>query len=73
MMSYGDHSERAWHLDDEATEPIVRRAVESGRSGNGPWLRSSGFLQHMRTTKRVHALTFACSVAPGVTSGSDTA
>jgi 1-deoxyxylulose-5-phosphate synthase len=30
MMSYGDGSSRAWHLDESAAEPIVRRAVEAG-------------------------------------------
>jgi aryl-alcohol dehydrogenase-like predicted oxidoreductase len=30
MMSYGDATERAWHLDEEAAEPIVRQAAESG-------------------------------------------
>ncbi len=30
MMSYGDRSERQWHLDEWEAEPIVRRAVESG-------------------------------------------
>jgi aryl-alcohol dehydrogenase-like predicted oxidoreductase len=30
MMSYGDPNERAWHLEEDAAEPIVRRAVESG-------------------------------------------
>ena len=30
MMSYGDASSRAWHLDESAAEPIVRRAVEAG-------------------------------------------
>ena len=30
MMSYGDHSRRAWHLTEEQAEPIVRHAVESG-------------------------------------------
>jgi aryl-alcohol dehydrogenase-like predicted oxidoreductase len=30
MMSYGDRTTRDWHLDEEAAEPIVRRAVESG-------------------------------------------
>jgi aryl-alcohol dehydrogenase-like predicted oxidoreductase len=30
MMSYGKHPERAWTIDDEAAEPIVRRAVEGG-------------------------------------------
>ena len=30
MMSYGRHEERAWALDEQAAEPIVRRAVESG-------------------------------------------
>jgi 1-deoxyxylulose-5-phosphate synthase len=30
MMSYGAHEERPWALDEEAAEPIVRRAVESG-------------------------------------------
>jgi 1-deoxyxylulose-5-phosphate synthase len=30
MMSYGDRSEREWHLDEDAAEPIVRRAVEAG-------------------------------------------
>jgi aryl-alcohol dehydrogenase-like predicted oxidoreductase len=30
MMSYGDTTERKWHLDEEAAEPIVRRAAESG-------------------------------------------
>jgi len=30
MMSYGDQSERGWHLSEEEAEPIVRRAVEAG-------------------------------------------
>jgi aryl-alcohol dehydrogenase-like predicted oxidoreductase len=30
MMSYGNDSERAWVLDEQATEPIVRAAVEGG-------------------------------------------
>jgi aryl-alcohol dehydrogenase-like predicted oxidoreductase len=30
MMSYGDTAERKWHLHEEAAEPIVRRAAESG-------------------------------------------
>lgn len=30
MMSYGDTAERAWHLDENAAEPIVARAVEAG-------------------------------------------
>ncbi|MGI8329175.1 aldo/keto reductase [Actinomadura scrupuli] len=30
MMSYGDPASRAWHLDQDAAEPIVRRAAESG-------------------------------------------
>jgi aryl-alcohol dehydrogenase-like predicted oxidoreductase len=30
MMSYGRHEERAWAIDEQAAEPIVRRAVESG-------------------------------------------
>jgi 1-deoxyxylulose-5-phosphate synthase len=30
MMSYGDPASRAWFLDEEAAEPIVTRAVESG-------------------------------------------
>jgi len=30
MMSYGDPQVRAWHLDEEAAEPIVRRAVDAG-------------------------------------------
>jgi 1-deoxyxylulose-5-phosphate synthase len=30
MMSYGDTSRRAWHLDLDAARPIVRRAVEAG-------------------------------------------
>ncbi len=30
MMSYGNDSDRAWVLDEEATEPIVRRAIEGG-------------------------------------------
>jgi 1-deoxyxylulose-5-phosphate synthase len=30
MMSYGNDSERAWVLDEDATEPFVRRAVEAG-------------------------------------------
>jgi 1-deoxyxylulose-5-phosphate synthase len=30
MMSYGPHEERPWALVEEAAEPIVRRAVESG-------------------------------------------
>jgi aryl-alcohol dehydrogenase-like predicted oxidoreductase len=30
MMSYGRHESRPWALDEEAAEPIVRRAVEGG-------------------------------------------
>jgi aryl-alcohol dehydrogenase-like predicted oxidoreductase len=30
MMSFGDTSRRAWVLDEQAAEPIVRRAVEGG-------------------------------------------
>lgn len=30
MMSYGNTSERTWHLDANQAEPIVRRAVEAG-------------------------------------------
>jgi aryl-alcohol dehydrogenase-like predicted oxidoreductase len=30
MMSYGDDTERPWHLGLEEAEPIVRRAVEAG-------------------------------------------
>ncbi|MGZ3499540.1 MAG: aldo/keto reductase [Vulcanimicrobiaceae bacterium] len=30
MMSYGGREERAWHLDQEDAEPIVRRAVDAG-------------------------------------------
>src|SRR3954467_119275 len=30
MMSFGKHESREWALDEAATEPIVRRAVEGG-------------------------------------------
>jgi hypothetical protein len=30
MMSYGDTSRRAWHLDADAAEPIVAAAAEAG-------------------------------------------
>jgi aryl-alcohol dehydrogenase-like predicted oxidoreductase len=30
MMSYGDQTERAWHLEEAAAEQVVRRAVELG-------------------------------------------
>jgi 1-deoxyxylulose-5-phosphate synthase len=30
MMSYGNDSDRAWVLDEDGTEPIVRAAVEGG-------------------------------------------
>jgi 1-deoxyxylulose-5-phosphate synthase len=30
MMSYGDLTERKWHLTEEDAEPIARRAVEAG-------------------------------------------
>ena len=30
MMGYGKHESRAWALDEEAAEPIVRRAVDAG-------------------------------------------
>jgi 1-deoxyxylulose-5-phosphate synthase len=30
MMSYGNDSDRQWALDEEAAEPIIRRAVEGG-------------------------------------------
>ena len=30
MMSYGDTATRAWHLGEDAAEPVVARAVEAG-------------------------------------------
>jgi aryl-alcohol dehydrogenase-like predicted oxidoreductase len=30
MMSYGHRAERAWHLDEQDAEPIVRRAADAG-------------------------------------------
>ncbi|MBO0810391.1 MAG: aldo/keto reductase [Actinobacteria bacterium] len=30
MMSYGNRTQRAWHLGEQEAEPIVRRAVEAG-------------------------------------------
>jgi aryl-alcohol dehydrogenase-like predicted oxidoreductase len=30
MMSFGDTSERQWHLSEDAAEPIVRQAVDAG-------------------------------------------
>ncbi|HEY2950888.1 MAG TPA: aldo/keto reductase [Micromonosporaceae bacterium] len=30
MMSFGNQTERAWHLGEDEAEPIVRRAVEAG-------------------------------------------
>src|SRR5918998_69587 len=30
MMSFGKHESREWALDEEAAEPIVRRAVDGG-------------------------------------------
>jgi aryl-alcohol dehydrogenase-like predicted oxidoreductase len=30
MMSYGSRTQRAWHLDEAAAEPIVRRAADHG-------------------------------------------
>jgi aryl-alcohol dehydrogenase-like predicted oxidoreductase len=30
MMGFGDNSRRAWVLDEQAAEPIVRRAIEQG-------------------------------------------
>jgi aryl-alcohol dehydrogenase-like predicted oxidoreductase len=30
MMSFGNHQSREWALDEDAAEPIVRRAVEGG-------------------------------------------
>jgi aryl-alcohol dehydrogenase-like predicted oxidoreductase len=30
MMSYGNNSDRAWALDEDAAEPLVRAAVEGG-------------------------------------------
>ena len=30
MMSFGNDSDRAWVLDEDAAEPIVRAAVEGG-------------------------------------------
>src|ERR1035437_5001211 len=32
MMSFGQHPEREWALDEKGAEPIVRRAVEGGIS-----------------------------------------
>jgi len=32
MMSYGNDSDRPWVLDEDATEPFVRAAVEAGIS-----------------------------------------
>lgn len=30
MMSYGNRTERPWHLEEQQAEPLVRHAVESG-------------------------------------------
>jgi 1-deoxyxylulose-5-phosphate synthase len=30
MMSYGSQTERAWHLDEAAAEPIVKAAIDGG-------------------------------------------
>jgi aryl-alcohol dehydrogenase-like predicted oxidoreductase len=30
MMSYGDNSQREWHLREDAAEPLVRQAVNAG-------------------------------------------
>ncbi len=30
MMSYGDNSQRDWHLREDAAEPLVRQAVQAG-------------------------------------------
>jgi 1-deoxyxylulose-5-phosphate synthase len=30
MMSYGSAASREWHLDEDAAEPIVRKAIEAG-------------------------------------------
>jgi len=30
MMSFGNRSERQWHLDEDAAEPLVRQAVDAG-------------------------------------------
>jgi 1-deoxyxylulose-5-phosphate synthase len=30
MMSYGSRTERAWHLDETAAEPIVKAAIDGG-------------------------------------------
>jgi aryl-alcohol dehydrogenase-like predicted oxidoreductase len=30
MMSFGDRSARAWHLDEAAAEPLVRQAADAG-------------------------------------------
>ena len=30
MMSYGSQTERAWHLDESAAEPIVKAAIDGG-------------------------------------------
>jgi aryl-alcohol dehydrogenase-like predicted oxidoreductase len=30
MMSYGDRTSRAWHLEEDEAEPIVRRAADAG-------------------------------------------
>src|SRR3954471_7151 len=30
MMSFGKHESRKWALDEQAAEPIVKRAVEGG-------------------------------------------
>jgi aryl-alcohol dehydrogenase-like predicted oxidoreductase len=30
MMSFGNTTERAWHLDLDAARPLVRRAAEAG-------------------------------------------
>ena len=30
MMGFGNESDRAWVIDEDAAEPIVRAAVEGG-------------------------------------------
>ena len=40
MMSYGTDPRRAWMLDEQAAEPIVRRAIPRRRSRRR-WRRST--------------------------------
>ena len=79
MMSFGNDSDRPWVLDEDAAEPIVRRAVEGGifffdtanAYSNGASEVATGKLvrKHLSRDEAVIATKVFMPVAPGPNGG----